>query len=199
MPLEEKPSIEEQLAVYRSRRKKEAERKGWRNPISNWFAWIMSLGSSRSCSESSTADFSSTESKSELSEDGKLEQHSTGRERNLRRRTGGLSKDSSSSFSGSDSPDLAHTSILDTYTRVDWMILGLKFVMWLLLCKIFIVLEFGAVFFIFSAFVFIWYNMRSGPKRKGEISAYSVFNPNCETIDGTFTAEQFERELLHKM
>ena len=41
--------------------------------------------------------------------------------------------------------------------------------------------------------------MRTGPKRAGEISAYSVFNPNCETIEGTFTAEQFERELLHKM
>lgn len=158
----------------------------------------MNLGSSRSSSESSSADSSSTESTSGLSGDGKQEQ-STGRERSLRRRPGGLSKESSSSFSGSDSQDLARPSIIDTYTKTDWIILGLKFIMWLLLFKIFILLEFGAVFFIFSAFVFIWYNMRSGPKRKGEISAYSVFNPNCEMIDGTFTAEQFERELLHKM
>jgi hypothetical protein len=27
------------------------------------------------------------------------------------------------------------------------------------------------------------------------LSAYSVFNRNCERIDGTFTAEQLEKEL----
>ena len=48
-------------------------------------------------------------------------------------------------------------SFLDSFTFVDWVILGLKFAMWLLLCKIFILVEFGAVFFIFSAFLFIWY------------------------------------------
>ena len=35
-------------------------------------------------------------------------------------------------------------------------------------------------------------------RRKGEISAYSVFNPGCEAIDGTLTAQQFENELRHK-
>ncbi|XP_066961131.1 SAYSvFN domain-containing protein 1 [Macrobrachium rosenbergii] len=198
MSCQGKPSIEEQLSVYRTRKRKEEESNERKKVIWNWIAWIMNLGSSRSSSESSSADSSSTESTSGLSGDGKQEQ-STGRERSLRRRPGGLSKESSSSFSGSDSQDLARPSIIDTYTKTDWIILGLKFIMWLLLFKIFILLEFGAVFFIFSAFVFIWYNMRSGPKRKGEISAYSVFNPNCEMIDGTFTAEQFERELLHKM
>ena len=29
------------------------------------------------------------------------------------------------------------------------------------------------------------------------MSAYSVFNPNCESIDGTLTAQQFEREIRH--
>lgn len=48
-------------------------------------------------------------------------------------------------------------------------------------------------------FLFFRYNLTNEPKKKGEASAYSVFNPNCEQIDGTFTAEQFERELLYKM
>lgn len=55
--------------------------------------------------------------------------------------------------------------------------------------------EFGAVYFILSALVFIWKNTRSGPKKKGEISAYSVFNPNCEAIQGTINMEQLEREM----
>lgn len=57
--------------------------------------------------------------------------------------------------------------------------------------------EFGAVYFILSSLVFIWKNTRSGPKKKGEISAYSVFNPNCQAIDGTLNAEQFEREIRY--
>ena len=28
-------------------------------------------------------------------------------------------------------------------------------------------------------------------------SAYSVFNDNCERLDGTFTAEQFEKQMRH--
>ena len=35
-------------------------------------------------------------------------------------------------------------------------------------------------------------------RNKDEPSAYSVFNPNCESIDGTLTAEQFENEIRHK-
>ena len=34
-------------------------------------------------------------------------------------------------------------------------------------------------------------------RKAGEMSAYSVFNPNCESIDGTLTAQQFEREIRH--
>ena len=32
-------------------------------------------------------------------------------------------------------------------------------------------------------------------RKAGEASAYSVFNENCEAIDGTFTAQQFEQNL----
>lgn len=71
----------------------------------------------------------------------------------------------------------------------------LKCLLWSILQTIFIKLEFGAVFFVISGLYLIWTNLRSGPKKKGELSAYSVFNPNFETIEGTLTAEQFEREL----
>lgn len=38
-------------------------------------------------------------------------------------------------------------------------------------------------------------NTRVKPKGKKEPSAYSVFNENCEAIDGTFKAEMFEKQL----
>jgi len=62
---------------------------------------------------------------------------------------------------------------------------------------IFVIAEFGAVFFIFSCLVFIYCNMGEKKRRPGEMSAYSVFNPNCEAIDGTLTAQQFENEIRH--
>lgn len=49
----------------------------------------------------------------------------------------------------------------------------------------------------FSALVGIYLNTRTGPKPKNEISAYSVFNENCEAIDGTLKGEQFEREIRY--
>ena len=53
------------------------------------------------------------------------------------------------------------------------------------------------VFFLFSAFTFIVLSLRGSRRKIGELSAYSVFNENCESIDGTLTAEQFERELRY--
>lgn len=38
-------------------------------------------------------------------------------------------------------------------------------------------------------------NFRKSKKQDGEMSAYSVFNKNCEAIKGTLTAEQFENEI----
>jgi len=40
--------------------------------------------------------------------------------------------------------------------------------------------------------------MRSEPRKPGEMSAYSVFNPNCERLAGQMTAEHFENELLRR-
>ncbi|CAK1550427.1 unnamed protein product [Leptosia nina] len=35
------------------------------------------------------------------------------------------------------------------------------------------------------------------PKKQGEVSAYSVFNKDCKSIDGTLKAEQFEKEIRY--
>ncbi|XP_033216966.1 SAYSvFN domain-containing protein 1 [Belonocnema kinseyi] len=79
---------------------------------------------------------------------------------------------------------------------VTWTIYFLYFLLWATLYALALRLEFGAVYFILSSFYLIWANTRSGPKKEGEISAYSVFNPDCQSIDGTLKAEQFEREIM---
>ncbi|XP_063987885.1 SAYSvFN domain-containing protein 1 [Diachasmimorpha longicaudata] len=79
-----------------------------------------------------------------------------------------------------------------TITQVTYF---LYFLLWATLYVIALQFEFGAVYFILSALLFIWKNTRSGPKKKGEISAYSVFNPNCEAIQGSINMEQIEREM----
>ncbi|XP_063605735.1 SAYSvFN domain-containing protein 1-like [Penaeus indicus] len=187
-----KSSIEEQLAQYRLRKKRE---EGYKSVKKRFWELL--------CSAMSVMRSNSTASEAESSSGGDEQQpreHADVKE--LRKRLT-VTRESSSGTSAdhSDADSAGNTSLpsFSSYTKLDWIALGLKCAMWLILFKIFILLEFGAVFFIFSAFAFIWYNMRSEPKKKGEISAYSVFNPNCETIDGTLSAEQFEREILHKM
>ncbi|XP_016845445.1 SAYSvFN domain-containing protein 1 isoform X1 [Nasonia vitripennis] len=73
----------------------------------------------------------------------------------------------------------------------------LYFMLWATLYIIAVQVQFGAVYFVISVLVFIYFNTRSGPKKKGEVSAYSVFNPDCQSIDGTLKAEQFEREIRY--
>ncbi|XP_025105126.1 SAYSvFN domain-containing protein 1-like [Pomacea canaliculata] len=85
-----------------------------------------------------------------------------------------------------------------TNTPFSWLLLFLKILLWMSLWRIFIELQFGAVFFAVSALIFIYFNTRTGKSKSNTLSAYSVFNPNCERLQGTITAEQFERELLHR-
>ncbi|XP_075065221.1 SAYSvFN domain-containing protein 1-like [Mixophyes fleayi] len=74
----------------------------------------------------------------------------------------------------------------------------LKFLLWLVLLGLFVELEFGLAYFILSMFYWLYEGTRGPSQRqKGEKSAYSVFNPGCESIQGTLTAEQFERELQY--
>ena len=72
------------------------------------------------------------------------------------------------------------------------------FLLWITLYVIFLKLQFGLVYLVVSALFGIYLNTRTRSKRPNEISAYSVFNKNCESIDGTLNAEQFERELLYR-
>ncbi|CAM4836738.1 unnamed protein product [Rotaria magnacalcarata] len=75
-----------------------------------------------------------------------------------------------------------------------WQIILLKFFVWLTLFLIFIRLEFGAIYFIISLLYVMWSNL--GRRRgRNQLSAYSVFNPNFEKIQGTFSAEDYDRQL----
>lgn len=72
----------------------------------------------------------------------------------------------------------------------------LYFLLWGLLYMIFINLQFGTVYLILSALILMYLNTGTTPKKSGEVSAYSVFNKDCISIDGTLKAEQFEREIM---
>lgn len=48
----------------------------------------------------------------------------------------------------------------------------------------------------FSMLFGVYFNTRT-TRKKNEVSAYSVFNENCHSIDGTLKAEQFEREIRY--
>jgi len=76
----------------------------------------------------------------------------------------------------------------------------LKVTLWFLLLALFIHVEFAAVYIVASFFYIIYSTLETHHKRlPGEPSAYSVFNPNCEQIDGTLTAAQFEQELKYRI
>ncbi|KAL1447639.1 hypothetical protein MTO96_028444 [Rhipicephalus appendiculatus] len=81
------------------------------------------------------------------------------------------------------------------WTKLDVATLVLKLTLWCLLMTLFVVLEFGAVFFAISVFYVMFTNFRKRPRLRGELSAYSVFNPNVEAIDGSLTAQDLERQL----
>ncbi|KAM3960513.1 SAYSVFN motif domain containing 1 [Aphomia sociella] len=80
------------------------------------------------------------------------------------------------------------------YFIIKWLIYSLT---WLTLYIFFLKIQFGAVFFVLSVLIGIYFNTRTRPKKKGEVSAYSVFNENCVSIDGTLKAEQLEREIMY--
>uniref|UniRef100_A0A8C3W2K7 SAYSVFN motif domain containing 1 n=1 Tax=Catagonus wagneri TaxID=51154 RepID=A0A8C3W2K7_9CETA len=72
----------------------------------------------------------------------------------------------------------------------------LKALLWLVLLGLFVELEFGLAYFVLSLFYWMYVGTRGPEERtEGERSAYSVFNPGCEPIQGSLSAEQLEREL----
>ena len=73
----------------------------------------------------------------------------------------------------------------------------LKILLWILLWGFFVEVGFGTVFFITSLLYLLVTSLRGSRRKPWEPSAYSVFNRNFEAIDGTLSAEQFERELRY--
>ncbi|KAM6367525.1 SAYSvFN domain-containing protein 1 [Alca torda] len=75
----------------------------------------------------------------------------------------------------------------------------LKVLLWAVLLALFAELELGLPYFVLSLLYWM-YACTRGPaeRRRGELSAYSVFNPGCAAIAGTLTAEQLERELYYR-
>ncbi|XP_069017798.1 SAYSvFN domain-containing protein 1 [Embiotoca jacksoni] len=75
----------------------------------------------------------------------------------------------------------------------------LKVLLWLVLLGLFVELEFGLPFFVISLFYWLYEGLRSPASRKpGELSAYSVFNPDCQPLLGSLTAEQLEGEMGYR-
>ncbi|KAL0967631.1 hypothetical protein UPYG_G00254700 [Umbra pygmaea] len=75
----------------------------------------------------------------------------------------------------------------------------LKVMLWLVLLGLFAELEFGLPFFIISLFYWLYEGLRSPTARQpGELSAYSVFNPDCQPLLGALTAEQLEGEMGYR-
>ncbi|XP_068619134.1 SAYSvFN domain-containing protein 1 [Battus philenor] len=96
---------------------------------------------------------------------------------------------------------LSEVRELDNATQESWTYFTVKwtiyFIIWLTIYIISLKLEFGAVYFVFSVLIGIYLNTRTGPKKKGEVSAYSVFNENCTSIEGTLNAEQLVKEIMY--
>lgn len=89
------------------------------------------------------------------------------------------------------------SDVIPALPVIGWVFF-LKALLWTILLGLFIELEFGMVYILFSMFAFIYTNTRTGEKLNNEPSAYSVFNPNCERIQGSLTAEQFESEIGYR-
>lgn len=75
----------------------------------------------------------------------------------------------------------------------------LKLLLWLVLLGLFSELDFGLPFFLISLFYWLYEGLRSPAARQpGELSAYSVFNPDCQPLLGALTAQQLEGEMGYR-
>ncbi|XP_068433103.1 SAYSvFN domain-containing protein 1-like [Clinocottus analis] len=75
----------------------------------------------------------------------------------------------------------------------------LKVLLWLVLLGLFVEIEFGLPFFVISLFYWLYEGLSSPADREpGELSAYSVFNPDCQPLLGALTAEQLEGEMGYR-
>ena len=94
----------------------------------------------------------------------------------------------------SDNEAMCDTSTPDLKIYIAKLVL--KFLLWSVLFAIFLRFEFGAVYFVVSLLVIIYFNTGKRKRKSGQLSAYSVFNPNVERIHGTVTAEQLQNGII---
>lgn len=83
----------------------------------------------------------------------------------------------------------------EPWTAVDWTILFVKVMVYVTLQTIAVLEQFGAVFFILSLFYLMWVGLSDKKRQPSQLSAYSVFNPNFEQIEGTVNAQKLQAEL----
>ncbi|XP_055328631.1 SAYSvFN domain-containing protein 1-like [Paramacrobiotus metropolitanus] len=100
----------------------------------------------------------------------------------------------------SDAPSSSPVEAASWSTRIKLFCQSYRF-WWILawLCGFLLAVRFGwgAVYFALSVLVLIWKGLSDSRKRKrGTLSAYSVFNRNCERIEGTIDAEQLQRQMF---
>lgn len=97
--------------------------------------------------------------------------------------------------------EVSEVETLEEENPVSWQYCIIKYsayaIIWLSFFIFFINLQFGAVYFGVTVLIGICLNTRTKPKKKGEVSAYSVFNEDCTSIDGTLKAEDLQRQLLY--
>lgn len=105
--------------------------------------------------------------------------------------------DELSNYVSSDEEEATQETQCTEESKMKYIIYAVWFCFWLTCWLIAVELKFGIVYLLFSALFGIYFNTRTGPKRRGEISAYSVFNENCESIKGTLSAEQLEKEMIY--
>ncbi|XP_070705349.1 SAYSvFN domain-containing protein 1 [Pempheris klunzingeri] len=115
----------------------------------------------------------------------------------------GDSKDSTQSPQRKDRGDWLLDSALGRWLASRQLVLSnltlLKVLLWLVLLGLFVELEFGLPFFLISLFYWLYEGLRSPAARQpGELSAYSVFNPDCQPLLGSLTAEQLEGEMGYR-
>eukprot|EP01032_Pedospumella_encystans_P013914 gene13914-16000_t len=68
-------------------------------------------------------------------------------------------------------------------------------ILWLTAFAVMNYLEFGSLWIILSMFASIFLNL--GKRKRGEMSAYNVFNDGFKQLLGTMKAEQFDNEIRH--
>lgn len=115
----------------------------------------------------------------------------------------GSSRDSAQSSPQKDHSDWLLDSALGRWLASRQFVFSnlilLKVLLWLVLLGLFVELEFGLPFFVISLFYWLYEGLRSpAPRQPGELSAYSVFNPDCQPLLGSLTAEQLEGEMGYR-